>query len=132
MSKMSKKQFNEAICYLVNCSSETLMHHLLEPSSKKLNESFQVKSYDELIKVCKSVLIHFYKVWYQEVHDFELMSTLFFNKHLDIDENTFIDGVIHTALEIEDYQKWDRKKYPIIFFEDNDYQKPFSIKIQID
>jgi hypothetical protein len=129
MSKMSKEQFKEAICYLVNCSSETLMYHTVDPSNKKVNESFQVKSYDEVIKISKSVLMHFYKAWYQESHDFELMSTVFFNKHLDIDESTFIDGIIHTALEVEDYRTWDSEKYPLIFFEDNNYTKGFRMML---
>lgn len=66
--------------------------------------------------------ILFRKVWFTEAHDFDLMSKIFFRYHLNIDQLEFINRMINTALDMEVHNEWSIEKYPLIFFEDDNYQ----------
>lgn len=130
MSKMTINEYKEAMCIIVNHCHQTLFRSTYNKTNTQVSEYFNVNSVEDEIKMAKSVSMFFYKAWYTESHDFDLMANIFHSKNLNIDQSMFIDGMINTALNMEDHNQWSIEKYPLVFFEDNDHTKPFYIKVK--
>ena len=131
IKSMNVNDYKVAMCKLIESCTRVLMEYIVDPSSTTLSGYFNVKTRSEEVDIAKSMSIYFYKAWFTEKHDFDVMSNRFYTQFSSckLSEQDFIESVIHVAMGMEDPSNWNVLQYPLIIFDDLNHTKPVYIKV---
>ena len=120
---MKKVEFQEAMCQLASNATMVILG---------TKNCFKATPELSELDIAKCVLQSFYKAWYTEDHDMEVMGSAFEAKAPEmagINRERFINVQILSAINMEIPSAYDEDVHCPVMFENNDYTKPTYIQI---